>query len=83
MKGLLMEVETTGVATGGADRRRNGRRVADKIAQLYMTRDQLRTSREAWLASGLSYALAHPLVALAVVFAAGCLVGTISARRSG
>jgi hypothetical protein len=78
-----MEVETTGPATGAADRRRNGRRVADKIAQLYMTGDQLRASREPWLASSLGYALAHPLVALAVVFAAGCVVGAISGRRSG
>jgi hypothetical protein len=78
-----MELETTGLTKGAADQRRNARRAADKIAQLYMTRDQLRASREAWLASGIGYALAHPLVALAVVFAAGCVVGAISGRRSG
>ena len=76
-----MEFETIGLATGAADGRRNARRAADKIAQLYMTRDQLRASREAWLASGLDYALAHPLVALAAAFAAGCMVGAISRRR--
>ena len=76
-----MNEETTGLAIGVADRRRDARRVADKIAQLYMTRDQLRASRKDWLASGLDYALAHPLVALAAAFAVGCTVGATSRRR--
>jgi hypothetical protein len=76
-----MEHELSGRAAGLLDPRREARRAADKIAKLYLTRDQLRASREDWLASGLDFALAHPLVAIAAAFAAGCMVGAISRRR--
>ena len=76
-----MEHELGGLAAGLLDRRRESRRAADKIARLYLTRDQLRASHEDWLASGLDFALAHPLVAVAAAFAAGCMVGAISRRR--